>query len=191
MGDPPAGMPTSIAVTDRADGFDLVRRWRGPSQTVFGVELVVFYFGLLVVACVVSSAMIAAQGTFFDAWPVIVIIGLATYLALMTILNRTTIAMRDHTLSVRHAPLPWPPGRTLAVGEIARIEARRGAVVAVLASGKRVTLLRYLRMARLRAVEGEVVARELGRRLGLDELDGPRDPQRGRRMTSSSHTGSP
>jgi hypothetical protein len=44
-----------------------------------------------------------------------------TYMALSALVNRTTIAVRDDRLTVRHEPLPWPGRRALPLERIARV----------------------------------------------------------------------
>lgn len=43
------------------------------------------------------------------------------YWALALLFNRTTITVTDDTISVRHAPLPWPGNRVVRVADVAQL----------------------------------------------------------------------
>jgi hypothetical protein len=119
----------------------------------------------IVVSVLVSLSLVVTNHVSVG-WPLFIAIALVLYVSLVNVVERTTISIRDHALSIEHGPLPWTMSCRVATGQIATF-ARRTHVRAVRRDGKDVTLLRYPRWAQIDEDEAKFINEALGRRLGV------------------------
>ncbi len=116
---------------------------------------------VLVVLVLVSSGKVAG------AWPFLIWLVLIFYIPLLNVVDRTTISVRDRTLSIEHGPLPWLRSCRVPIEEIGEIGMDFGRVRAVLRNGTDLTLLAYPRWSEIDEDESSFIVEELKRRIGV------------------------
>lgn len=160
-------VPSSITVTERDDAdFMIIRRWRG-TRRLFGASQAVCMLGFTIVMSALVSLALVVSNKVSVGWPLFIAIALVLYVALVNVVERTAISIRDHSLSIDHGPLPWTRSCRVATEQIATFDARFMRVRAVLRDGTDVTLLSYPRWAEISELEANFISEELGRRLGV------------------------
>lgn len=106
-------VPPGITVEQRADGLQIVRRWR--SKAAIGLAV----FCVLWDAGIVYMLFYWCRDAVFFCFtlPFILFAVLITYFMFCLFLNRTVIETSRGVLSVRHRPLPWP-GKHVALIDV-------------------------------------------------------------------------
>ncbi len=116
-------IPKTLQVTEENGVLVIQRRWR----SVAGLGLVIFavvWCGLWALFAVQPTPPEADPNEKLLVIPGIIVGGIAVYLALANVLNRTTFRVDRHRLAVNHAPILWP-GRTFEVRDIEQVFVRR------------------------------------------------------------------
>lgn len=111
--------PTGYTIDD-ADGLQINRRWFTP-MIVFLAFFCIAWDAFLIFWYFLAFTM---NGPWImKVFPIVhVAVGLAlTYYVLASLLNTTTLLIRDGVLQVRHAPLPWWGQQSLPSDEIAQV----------------------------------------------------------------------
>ena len=159
--------PTSITVTDDgATDFTLVLRWGGTGR-VFGVNQSMLMFALTATAILLCVLALVSSGKVGEAWPLLIWLPLILYVPLLNLVDRTTISVRDRTLSIEHGPLPWLRSRRIPIEEIGEIGRELGCVRAVLRDGTNLPLLAHTRWSGLDDDESHFIVEELKRRIDV------------------------
>jgi hypothetical protein len=105
---------------------EITRRWFHPIA-VFLAFFAAFWIGLLATFYGMATGSGAPLPVLlFPLLHVVVGVALA-YGALAMFVNRTVVRAEAGTLTVRHGPLPWRPGPTLAVSEVSQVFTREDA----------------------------------------------------------------
>jgi len=113
--------PAALRITDDGWSYELSWRWFRPVH-VFLVFFCVVWDSFLVF----WYAMALGGGPPFPFNLIMILFPIAhvavgvglTWYTLCGFLNRTVVTVRNHELTVRHEPLPWPGHLTLDAGEI-------------------------------------------------------------------------
>jgi len=169
---PEVPLPPRFQVGKEGTGLRIAWRWFTPAAIFLGV-FSLFWCGFLVF----WYGMAAAGGAplVFFLFPLIhVAVGVGIgYVAVAMFVNRTTVTVEKGTVSIRHAPLPWPGNRTLGRADVEQLfctqkvsHGKNGTTItyqveAVGKGGRRTTLLKGLEQDQALYVE-QRVERQLG-----------------------------
>lgn len=113
-------------------GLVLTRRWRTPSAffvLAFAATwdgFLVFWYATLVPLLFRADAPRMFLTAFLLFPLLFVAVGVRqTYAAIAQLVNRTVVCVEPRALTIRHAPLPWPGGRSLSLEGLRAFFVRR------------------------------------------------------------------
>ena len=120
----PVPMPSNIDVFRSTDSITISRRWFSNAYVFtlfFGIvwnAILIPFFGAFL-----SFGSMGGFGAIFILFLLpFVAVGVGMiYYSIAGFLNRTTITVKDGTLSVTHAPVPWPGSTSIPAAEISQL----------------------------------------------------------------------
>jgi len=120
----PVPMPGKFRMEEQAGGFVISWRWLSYVHvfllffTIAWDSFLIFWYGM---------AMGEGAPWIMFVFPIgHLAVGLGlTYVVLTGLLNRTTVTVERETLTVRHAPLPWPGNVSVATDQLDQLYCRR------------------------------------------------------------------
>ena len=115
-------MPKGIEVDDLGGRLVIRRRWWSPG-VLFLLLFAVFWNGFMVFWIAGASVAGGGVAALFSVPFLLVGAGLA-YVSICGIVNTTTLTVDRQTLTVRHAPMPWPGNKLLSSDRIGQLYCR-------------------------------------------------------------------